>query len=506
MTRTTPTQNSDRAATEIAADMRRREHLDHALVRGIAWIGGMRGVTAVVQWVSTIIVIRLLRPEDYGLVAMATAYIGFAKLVTEFGLSTLIVQRRGLTEHQIAQLGTVSIMFGSLLFGVSVVIAPVIASFFREPAVRGIVIMLGITFPLGAVAAFPSSLLMRDLEFSTLALLNGVERISQAVITASLAIAGYGYWSIVLGAVVAKVIRAGTAWAKRPHRLAFPSNLDTIKDELWFGWHVVVTRVTLYVRRFSEVAIVGRLFGTAILGAYNVAWTLARAPLDRGIAVINSVTPSIFAGAQDDAAALRRYLRILTEGASLFAFPAAVGLAVVADDFVLLVFGERWMGAIGPLRILALAAAFNAITPFLSQVLIATNQPKRNMQFAVASAVVMPILFYAGSFWGVLGVALAWLVGQPLITATVLARQALRQIGMSWTEYGDSLKPAALGSVATAAGVLAIRAVLPGEWSLTLRFVIQATAGIAIYGVGVFPTYRARIRSLKSLMNTRPAS
>ena len=466
----------------------------------------MRGITAVIQWVSTIIVIRLLRPEDLGLVAMAIVYIEFARLISEFGLSTLIVQRRALTDHQTAQLGTLSVMFGTLLFAVSIALAPVIAAFFREPAVRGIVITLGITFPIGALAAFPSSLLRRDLAFSTLALVNGVERISQAVVTVSLAIAGYGYWSIVFGAVVAKVIRAAAAWASRPHRLAFPNQLDTIKDELWFGWHVVVTRITLYVRRLSDVAIVGRLFSTATLGAYNVAWTLARAPADRGMIVVSQVTPSIFAAAQHDAAALRRYLRILTEGAALFAFPAAVGLSIVGDDFVRLLFGERWIAAIGPLRILAIAAAFDPLMPFLSQILIATNHPKRNMQFAVATAVVMPIFLYVGSRWGVMGMALAWLVGQPLIAIPVLARQALRTIGMSWTEYGGSLKAAALGSAATAAGLLVIRAVLPGEWPLALRFLIQVSTGVAIYGVGVFPPYRSRIRRFTSLMKAAHAS
>ena len=144
--------------------------------------------------------------------------------------------------------------------------------------------------------------------------------------------------------------------------------------------------------------------------------------------------------------------------------------------------------------------------PFLSQILIATNHPKRNMQFAVTTAVVMPILLYVGSRWGVMGMALAWLVGQPLIAIPVLARQALRTIGMSWTEYGGSLKAAALGSAATAAGLLVIRAVLPGEWPLALRFLIQVSTGVAIYGVGVFPTYRSRIRKFTSLMGAAHAS
>ena len=128
------------------------------------------------------------------------------------------------------------------------------------------------------------------------------------------------------------------------------------------------------------------------------------------------------------------------------------------------------------------------------------------MRFAVTTAVVMPILFYVGSFWGVMGIAVAWLVGQPLIAIPVLARQALRQIEMSWAEYGSSLKPAAVGAAATAAGLLVIRAVLPGEWPLALRFIIQVSPGVAIYGVGVFPRYRSRIRKFKSLLKAPHAS
>ena len=222
--------------------------------------------------------------------------------------------------------------------------------------------------------------------------------------------------------------------------------------------------------------------------------------------LVSEVTPSVLAAAQHDAAALRRYLRILTEGVAFFAFPAAVGLAVVADDFVLLVLGERWMATTGPLRILALAAALRSITPFLSQILLATNQPKRNMQFGLSAAVVLPILFLVGSNWGMTGVALVWLVGHPLVVIPILLRHALRSVDMPARVYVRILLPAALASAVTAASVLLVRTALPTDWPLAARFAIEVSTGIVTYGVGVLPVYRSRLRAFLSLLRSGRSS
>src|SRR6185369_16249399 len=98
--------------------------LDRSLLRGIAWTGGVKTATQILSWLTTLVVARLLSPNDYGIAGMAMVYVGFVQLVNEFGLSAAVVQRRDLTDQQIAKLGGLSILLGVGLCLVSIAIAP----------------------------------------------------------------------------------------------------------------------------------------------------------------------------------------------------------------------------------------------------------------------------------------------------------------------------------------------------------------------------------------------
>jgi O-antigen/teichoic acid export membrane protein len=218
--------------------------------------------------------------------------------------------------------------------------------------------------------------------------------------------------------------------------------------------------------------------------------------------VVTSVSPAVLAAAQSDPPALRRYIRLFTEGLAFMTFPTTLGMAVIADHFVIFVFGERWSATIAPLRILCLVAALRSITPLLSQVLVATDQAKKNMQFAVAAAIVIPIFLLVGSRWGITGVAMAWLIGHPLVLGTVLLPHALRAADMRLGEYLAALRPAGVASAVMVLAVIAVRYALPPEWPLGARLSVEVTVGAIVYGFGVFVAYRDRLHSLLSILRS----
>ena len=484
------------AESKTAASAR----LDRSLASGIAWTGGMRGVTQGVQWLAALLVVRLLTPADYGLVGMAGVYLGLVRMLSEFGLGAAIIQHRYLTREQIARLGGVSVAFAVMFALLSIGAAKLIAAFFGEPAVEDIILVLSLTFVFSGIDVLPRSLLKRDLQFKRLAWVQASENLSYAVSVLTLAALGFGYWSLVLGALIGTLVRMVVAMAVRWHPIAMPRELHTIRAELLFGWHIVASRLAIYVRGFAHIAIVGKVLGTVALGAYNVAWMQANIAVDRVTALASEVTPSIFAAAQNDKAALRRYLRIVTEGIAFISFPATIGMALLADHFVLLVFGDHWSAAIMPLRLLALVGALRAITPILSQVLIATDQARLNMRFTVASAIVIPIFVLIGTRWGLTGAAVGWLVGQPLTMLPILLPQALEAVDMRMRDYLRAVWPAALACAVMAGAIVATRLLLPAEWPLALRFVIEVLVGVAVYGAGVFTSYRSRLATFFALV------
>ncbi len=488
-------------------------NLDRSLAQGIAWTGGIKWFTQLVSWAATLIVARLITPTDYGLFAMAMVYAGFVQLVNELGLSLAIVQRRDLTREQIAQLGGLAVVASAALFVLSIGLSGIISSFFGEPAVQGIIMALGLTFVTRGVQVVPRSLLARDLEFRRLAWVDAAEALLWSVTTLTGAWLGLGYWALVWGTVVSGFVVTGVYCWLRPHRIAFPRDLRSIAGAVNFGSYVVISQLCWYVYSHADLTIVGRLLGKAALGAYTKGSDIASIPVDRVSAMIGQVTPAVFSAVQDDPHALRRYLLGLTEGLALVTFPISVGLALVADLFVLTVLGEQWRPAIMPLRLLGLYGGFRSILNLLPSMLIATGRARLNMQFNLLVAASLPLMMYLGARWGTTGVALAWVVGYPVLTIPLFFRQTLRILDMRWSEYIRSLWPAASAAFGIALSVMVLRAAMPDRWSHWLQLGLVVLAGALTYVAVLFVAHRermvavvARVLDLTRARHSRPVS
>ena len=320
------------------------------------------------------------------------------------------------------------------------------------------------------------------------------------VATLALALAGLRYWALVFGPLVGRVTSTVLVGVWRPHRLAWPDDFRSIASAVTFGWHVVVSRIAWYLYSNADFAVVGRVLGKAALGGYTFGWQISSIPIERVTTLVMGVTGPVFSAVQDDKPALQRYLRNLTEGLAFITFPAAIGLALVADVFVLALLGEHWRAAIVPLRFLALSAALRSVTPLLPQVIVSTGHAKRNMQFTIVATVIMPLLFYAGTRWGTGGVAVAWVIGYPLFVLPMFLGQVLRTTGLTLHGYLQALTPAASATLLMAAAVLAVRGATPAGWPAGTQLATQAAAGAVIYSTVLCVAHRPRLLAFRRLV------
>ena len=463
----------------------------------------MRWLIQFLSWGATLIVARLLGPAAYGLVGMATLYLGFVQLISDAGLSAALIQQRSLTEDQVARLGGVVVVLGLALAAVSLALSGPIASFFGEQSVRWIIMALSATFLTRSLQVLPRSLLARDLEFRRIAWIDGFEALALTLTTLVLAALGFRVWALVLGTLAGSLATTLLCVRWRPHRIAPPRDLASIEPALTFGWHVAVSRIAWYLYGNADFAVVGRLLGKAALGAYTFGWTIASIPVDRVTALVGGVAPPFFAAVQHDPSTLRRYVSSLTEGLAIVTLPACVGLALVADEFVLSVLGEPWRETIMPLRLLALYAAFRSIVALTPHILMFTGHAKRSMQFSLLAAVVLPGVFYIGSHWGTTGVALGWITVYPPLFGACFVRSALRVIGMSWRSYVRALWPAASATGAMTVAVVGLRAALPATWAPQLHLAALGIAGATAYAAVLYLAHGERLRAVLALLRDR---
>lgn len=480
-----------------STDMRR---MDRSLIRGIAWTGGIKWVCQVLSWSVTLVVARLLSRSDYGIAGMAAAYIGLVQLVSEFGVSAAVVQQRDLTEEQIAQLGGLSVALGGLFALISLLLSGPVAEFFAEPRLQRVIIVLSTTFVASGFQVLPRSLLARDLEFRLLAVIDGIENVTLTIATITLALLGTGYWALALGGLTARIVATIVLASVRWHRLARPTSVAEIRAPVVFGANVLLGNMAWYAFRSADMTVVGRMLGTAALGAYAIGFNLAAIPVDRVTGLISRATPAVLAAVQHDTGALRRYLLALTEGVAIITMPIAVGLALVARDFVAVVLGVNWLPAIGALRLLALAAVVRSIVPLTAQVLIARGDAKTTMRGTAVIAIILPPLFVVGARWGISGVAAMWLTAYPLLSMIAITRKALATADARWTQFLGALLPAATACAAMSLAVLALAGILPSGWPRAAGFAIKVVAGAATYAAALYGLHGERLRGFVAIV------
>ncbi|MEP6573680.1 MAG: lipopolysaccharide biosynthesis protein [Gemmatimonadota bacterium] len=487
------TQIRERDDALSAPDDHDRRRLDRSLVHGIAWTGGLKWVTQGFSWAATIYIARILSPADYGLVGLATLYIGLVAMVNELGLGAAIIRRRDLTDDQISAIGGISVAMGATLWAVSAALAPFVAIFFARWQVTLVLTVLSITFVTSGLKVIPRAILSRELQFRKVATIDAIEASISIVFTLGLAMAGYRYWSLVYGTLLGSVVSTSVALVWRHHPIRWPRHFEEVSGAAAFGSHIVISRIAWYLYSNADFAVVGKVIGTVALGAYNFGWTMASIPVDRISGMVAQVTPAVLSAVQNDRPALRRYLLRITEALAFITFPASLGLALVAKDFVLLALGQQWSAAVLPLRLLAFYAGFRSITTLFPHVLQAVGQSRRAMNLSLLALCILPPLFYVGaSTHGAAGVAVAWIFGYPLVM--IPAFQAVFEVTeLRAREYFAAVWPALFGSLVMAGAVLSIASILPDSHHRLVRLVLECTSGALTYSAVMFALYRDRL-------------
>jgi PST family polysaccharide transporter len=244
-----------------------------------------------------------------------------------------------------------------------------------------------------------------------------------------------------------------------------------------------VSRVSGYIATSSDLFIAGRMLGEAVVGVYSFATTIAYIPMEKVTGLASRVMPAFYSSVQTDPTALRRYLLFLTEGVSLITFPMGVGVAFLSGDGVVFLLGEKWVGVVAPLEILACWAVFRSVFALISPILFVTGGSRLAMFISLLCAILYPIGFLVGSHWGAVGLAVAWIIVQPP-TWVPIYRQVLQATGLSVRAYLGSLWPAFSGVISMAGGIYLFLQVFPEDVSISLRLLSEVACGAAVY-VGV---------------------
>jgi PST family polysaccharide transporter len=470
--------------------------LDGQLVSGVAWTGAVRWAVQIVSWPVTLLTAKLLSPSDYGLLATLGVFTRFVSLITEGGFGTVIVSGAELSPRHLRQLNSLAVLVAAAAFLLSCAMALPVARFARDPAAAQVVIAVSTILVLDAAILVPAARLRRSLRFRELVLVEAVRNVTEIFVTLGLAYLGWRYWSLIGGALAGVLVQTAGLLSKAATGFERPV-LAELKTTLRASLQVVSSRGGEFLSTNSDRLIGGRLLGSAALGEYTFASTLAWAPAEKISSMVTRVTPALFGRVRGDAAEMRRYLLNITEAVTLVTMPIFVGLAVVADDAIDLALGPKWAGMVGPLRFFCLAAAFSEAFIAVPHALQAAGRYKALAQNGIASLVLYPpaFLLLAARF-GATGMALAWAVIGPALSARLL-RVLSAELDLPLRRYARALAPAVTSSALMAAAVLAARAGLSRAGVGTgARLACSIAVGAAAYALCAWTLHNARVRAV----------
>jgi len=449
-------------------------------LRGMVWLGSARWAAQLFTWASTLMIARLLAPDDYGLVAMAMAFTGFLEVITDVGLGSALVQSRELSKRDVEATMGATCLLGAAAAILIALTAPLWAHIQGDPRIVPVIRVLALGVPLGTALNVPYSMLHRRLAFGLVARAQFVRGIVTASVTLGAAVVLQSHWALVTGALVGRAaFTVMLLWAE-PIRPRLPSSDTRIGGLLRFGGILTADRVLNYARANIDVALIGALLGTRMVGLYVMALSLARLPLEKLGSAFEPVAYPTFARLRDDQPALRRYFLGLSVGTMAIALPASLGLIVTAGILVPTVIGNQWIAIVRPLQIAAIVTplAFHLI--LVSALFNAMGQVKLSLRVTTIISVLTILAVIVSVPFGIVGVAAATGIGFALVWvyAELLA---LRLIGLHARDAVRALLPSLSASIGMAIVVIAVSLLLSPQWPGAIRLVILCLVGIVTF-------------------------
>jgi O-antigen/teichoic acid export membrane protein len=441
-----------------------------------AW--GQQGV----QLVVSVVLARLLLPQDYGLLAMATVFVGFLAIFTSMGFGQVVIQRRELSDALLSSLYYVTLAIGGLLAIITAVAAPACAWIYRDPQVMPVMIVLGISFLISAPGIIPSALLNRQMRFGRLAAGELAGVVIGGAVAITLAANGRGVWALVAGSLMGTAVGTVLFHVLSQWRPKLRFCRSEVGSVFRFGANMTGFGIFNYFARNADNFIIGAFLGAGPLGYYALAYGILLKPREAVTNVLMRVLYPAFSRMQDDDARLRAaYLRAC--GAIAFVtFPMMLGLAAVADPFVSVVLGTRWLPAVPLILVLAPLGALQSVWVPIGTIFLVKDRTDWYFRMGVAQGCLTVAAFLAGIPWGTLGVAVAYAVINLLWIPVWLWLGSSLIAGLRAKDFFKELLPYGLLSLAMCLVVVLCRQMLIAAGAAT-PFVlgICVAVGIVVY-------------------------
>ncbi|MFN3809343.1 MAG: lipopolysaccharide biosynthesis protein [Roseateles asaccharophilus] len=470
-----------RARTLLRRSFYRRDlAVGRQVMHGAAYQFVSIGLRTLITIGSTAILARLLLPADFGYVAMATVVTELAGLLGALGLSNVLVQRATINRLQLDTFFWASVGLGCALSAAVVLLSYPASSFFGDAKVGEILRVLGLNFILGSLSIVPTAVLSRMMRFGTEFWIQNTTIILRTLAAIAAAAAGWGAWSLVIGALAGSLISTVLYFMAVPYlpRLRFSRRVLTQSWRTSSGY--LGNSSLYYLNTNLDLMLVGRALGATALGYYQSARSLTDEIRGRIAMPVQNVLFPAFSALQSDRPRFRALVMRAALLMSALVVPIGFGVSANADALVRTLYGTNWLAMVPVMQLFGLSASIRAATAIAAPLFAANDRVGLSFRYNLVGTIIMAVAVLGSTPWGVEGVSLAVAVSTCYAFVGMHAAFRLIQLGVK-----DMLKvllpPYAAASVMWVATKAVFDQACLQECGALLQLMVQVGFGAMVY-------------------------
>lgn len=446
---------------------------------GLFWSYGERIMAQLVSLIVSIVLARLLDPENYGVISIVMIFITFCDAIVTGGFGNAIVQKKDADELDVNTMLCCSVATSILLYIIIFCAAPYIASFYNMPIIRPILRVLGVRLLISGANSIQRAWIQKRMLFKRFFISTSFGTIISAVVGISMAYMGKGAWALVGQYLTNSFIDTAVLLITNDWKPRLQFSWKRAKEMLSYGWKVLVTTVVYTIEGDLRSLIIGKKFGSADLAYYDQGKKFPNLLVTNINTSISNVMFPVLSENQNDPTRLKQLCRRAVRIGIYLLSPLLIGLMGVADTFVIAILSEKWAPCIPFLRILTLVFLVRPFTTTCQQSILSVGRSDITLKIEIiVNAVAIGILFYSVLILeSVLGIAIGTLIAE-LVSMGMFMYYENKIIRYSYKEQLQDLLPS-LG-LATVMGVIVyIVHFLPIYKGLTL--ILQVVIGAVFY-------------------------
>jgi teichuronic acid exporter len=469
-----------------------KAELKSKVIKGSLWSLMENFSLQIVQFIVSVVLARILEPKDYGLIAITGIFTSISAAITDGGFEKTVIQKKDPSQIQISTIFYMNIFLGALMTLLLIISSPVIAVFFKEPALTPILEVIAFSIFLNSLGQMQQTLLMKELQFRKISYARIVGSWVSGISGVLMALNGFGVWSLVCSSLLYQITMLLFFWIKSPWYPQFKFSFNSVKSIVPYGLNILASSIFYFMIQQFNNFIVGKSYSKTDLGLFNRGNKFP--DLITGViqSVVLNMSLPLFSKLQDDPEGLSSTVQKTNKIIAFISFPLLFLLLIKADDITIFLFTEKWRGSIIFLQLFCVIKIFEPFISIQRELILAQGKSKLLLKIFTFTSLIEIVLTLCLIRFGILYIVLSTFISRiiQIITYTIVSSYRLQK---RWINEFNWSKPYLLVTLLMSITVIASEVLLryiATPIPLLLKLTIQFLVGLIAY---IFFAYRFKL-------------